>query len=48
MAFQAPVETSSGKIRELTLGSKKTVAWRAEHAGVPPFEGRCPTREDRG
>jgi len=43
MAFQAPVETSSGKIRELTLGAKKTVALGGENAlAFHTFEGTFP------
>jgi len=43
MAFQAPVETSSGKIRELTLGAKKTVALGGENAlAFHAFEGTLP------
>jgi hypothetical protein len=32
MAFQAPVETSTAKIRELTLGTKKTVTVGGQNA----------------
>ena len=43
MAFQAPVETSSGKIRELTLGAKKTVATGGQNAlAFHGFEGTLP------
>jgi len=43
MAFQAPVETSSGKIREMTLGAKKTVALGGENAlAFHAFEGTLP------
>lgn len=43
MAFQAPVETSSGKIRELTLGAKKTVAVGGQNAlAFHAFEGTLP------
>jgi len=43
MAFQAPVETSSGKIRELTLGAKKTVAVGGQNAlAFHDFEGTLP------
>ncbi len=43
MAFQAPVETSTAKIRELTLGSKKTVAVGGENAlAFHSFEGSLP------
>src|SRR5512137_2316295 len=43
MAFQAPVETSSGKIRELTLGTKKTVATGGQNAlAFHAFEGSIP------
>jgi acetyl-CoA decarbonylase/synthase complex subunit delta len=43
MAFQAPVETSSGKIREMTLGAKKTVTIGGENT-LPfhTFEGAMP------
>jgi CO dehydrogenase/acetyl-CoA synthase delta subunit len=43
MAFQAPVETSSGKIREMTLGSDKTVTVGGENV-LPfhTFEGTMP------
>lgn len=43
MAFQAPVETSTAKIRELTLGSKKTVAVGGQNAlAFHSFEGTLP------
>jgi CO dehydrogenase/acetyl-CoA synthase delta subunit len=43
MAFQAPVETSTAKIRELTLGSKKTVAVGGQNAlAFHAFEGTLP------
>ena len=43
MAFQAPVETSSGKVRELTLGTKKTVAVGGQNAlAFHAFEGTLP------
>ena len=43
MAFQAPVETSSGKIREITLGTKKTVAVGGQNAlAFHGFEGTLP------
>lgn len=43
MAFQAPVETSTGKIRELTLGAKKTVATGGQNAlAFHGFEGTLP------
>ena len=43
MAFQAPVETSSGKIRELTLGAKKTVSTGGQNAlAFHGFEGTLP------
>ena len=43
MAFQAPVESSSGKIRELTLGTKKTVAVGGQNAlAFHSFEGTLP------
>jgi len=43
MAFQAPVETSSGKIRELTLGAKKTAAVGGQNAlAFHAFEGALP------
>jgi acetyl-CoA decarbonylase/synthase complex subunit delta len=43
MAFQAPVEPSSGKIREMTLGTKKTVTVGGENT-LPfhTFEGAQP------
>jgi CO dehydrogenase/acetyl-CoA synthase delta subunit len=43
MAFQAPVETSTAKIRELTLGSKKTVTVGGQNAlAFHSFEGTLP------
>jgi acetyl-CoA decarbonylase/synthase, CODH/ACS complex subunit delta len=43
MAFQAPVETSSGKIRELTLGTKKTVPVGGQNAlAFHGFDGTLP------
>ena len=43
MAFQAPVETSTAKIRELTLGTKKTVAVGGQNAlAFHSFEGTLP------
>src|SRR5512133_1931919 len=43
MAFQAPVETSTAKIRELTLGAKKTVAVGGQNAlAFHDFEGTLP------
>jgi acetyl-CoA decarbonylase/synthase complex subunit delta len=43
MAFQAPVETSTAKIRELTLGSKKTVNVGGQSAlAFHAFEGTLP------
>jgi acetyl-CoA decarbonylase/synthase complex subunit delta len=43
MAFQAPVETSTTKIRELTLGAKKTVAIGGQNAlAFHSFEGTLP------
>jgi len=43
MAFQAPVETSTAKIRELTLGSKKTVSVGGQNTlAFHPFEGTLP------
>src|SRR5512137_431198 len=43
MAFQAPVETSSGKIRELTLGTKKTATTGGQNAlAFHAFEGALP------
>ncbi len=43
MAFQAPVETSTAKIRELTLGSKKTVTVGGQNAlAFHSFEGSLP------
>ena len=43
MAFQAPVETSSGKIRELTLGAQKTVVVGGQNAlAFHGFEGTLP------
>jgi acetyl-CoA decarbonylase/synthase complex subunit delta len=43
MAFQAPVETSTAKIRELTLGTKKTVAVGGQNAlAFHTFEGTQP------
>lgn len=43
MAFQAPVETSTAKIRELTLGSKKTVTVGGQNAlAFHAFEGTLP------
>jgi len=43
MAFQAPVETSTAKIRELTLGSKKTVNVGGQNAlAFHSFEGALP------
>ena len=43
MAFQAPVETSNAKIRELTLGTKKTVAVGGQNAlAFHSFEGTLP------
>jgi CO dehydrogenase/acetyl-CoA synthase delta subunit len=43
MAFQAPVETSTAKIRELTLGSKKTVTVGGQNAlAFHSFEGALP------
>jgi len=41
--FQAPVETSTAKIRELTLGSKKTVTVGGQNAlAFHSFEGTLP------
>src|SRR5512137_2456642 len=43
MAFQAPVETATAKIRELTLGTKKTVAVGGQNAlAFHAFEGTLP------
>jgi CO dehydrogenase/acetyl-CoA synthase delta subunit len=43
MAFQAPVETSTAKIRELTLGTKKTVTVGGQNAlAFHSFEGTLP------
>jgi len=43
MAFQAPVETSTAKIRELTLGLKKTVTVGGQNAlAFHSFEGTLP------
>jgi acetyl-CoA decarbonylase/synthase complex subunit delta len=43
MAFQAPVETSSGKIRELTLGAGKTAAVGGQGAlAFHGFDGALP------
>ncbi len=43
MAVQAPVETSTAKIRELTLGSKKTVTVGGQNAlAFHAFEGTLP------
>ena len=43
MAFQAPVETATAKIRELTLGSKKTVTVGGQNAlAFHSFEGTLP------
>jgi acetyl-CoA decarbonylase/synthase complex subunit delta len=43
MAFQAPVESSSGKIRELTLGSATTVSVGGQSAlAFHGFEGTLP------
>jgi CO dehydrogenase/acetyl-CoA synthase delta subunit len=43
MAFQAPVETSTAKIRELTLGTKKTVTVGGQNAlAFHSFEGSLP------
>jgi len=43
MAFQAPVEASTAKIRELTLGTKKTVTVGGQNAlAFHSFEGSLP------